>query len=534
MIEHHDSFSRRSPMAERVERAKSGRRMQPSAFGFRIPKKGRIRIILLLFFCVVGTRFLLHKQPPHATIVKQGRRQDSPLVRSTAPLPVQPPPQAPAPAITREPTPPKNEIKEPTQEQHAALPEKSPHRSFFERLGIFSKPEIPKHDFSASDLTALLKKHPCSPGTVRDTIFADNKRYVVHYSIDTCVQHTGQSLMNQYHPKYGALVAMECRTGRVLALVSYNRPTEPQLGNDLFVKSIFPAASVFKTVTAAAAIEKAGLNPDSKMQLTGRRYTLYKFQLKQDLASSEPVSLEEAYAFSMNPVFARIGVYIIGVPGIKEYIDKFGFNSRIPFELDNEDPHADINPGDSLMVIAEIASGFNQKTKMSPLFGAMLASSVPENGKMPVPFFVDSITFGGGDSCALYRGRPRTWRTPMKASTASYIKSMMSRVAQFGTARSSFKYIRHSANFDDIDYGGKTGTVDEDKLGKIDWFIGFACHPADPRQRIAVGVVTVHDQYWTVHSSFIAAEIFRKYIKREQAEEKIRKAEKPATIKPVG
>jgi penicillin-binding protein A len=530
MGEHHDSFSR-SPMAERVERAKSGRGIRFVKARLRIPKKGRIRIVLLLFFCIIGIRFLFHKTPPDTVSVKHVRKQESPQVQSL-PSTAQSSPAPEKPANPQESAPPKEEIQVPKQEQHAGQAEKGPHQSFFDRLGIFSKPEIPKHDFSASDLAALLKKHPCSPGTVRDTISVDNKRYVIHYSIDTCVQNTGQNLMSQYHPKYGALVAMECQTGRVLALVSYNRPTEPQLGNDLYVKSIFPAASVFKTVTAAAAIEKAGLNPESKMQLAGRRYTLYKFQLKQDLAASEAVSLEEAYAYSMNPVFGRIGVYIIGTPGIREYIDKFGFNCRIPFELENEDPHAEINTGDSLMAIAEIASGFNQKTKMSPLFGAMLASSVSEKGKMPAPFFVDSITCG--DSCTLYRCHPHTWRTPMKEGTASSIKSMMSRVAQFGTARSSFKYIRHSASFDTIDYGGKTGTVDEDKLGKIDWFIGFARHPTDPRQRIAVGVVTVHDQYWTVHSSFIAAEIFRKYIRREQLEEKNRNIGHPSAAKPVG
>jgi cell division protein FtsI/penicillin-binding protein 2 len=425
----------------------------------------------------------------------------------------------------------------PAAEPHkddAVKAQQQPHQSLFARLGLFTKPEIPKHDFTVLDLTVLLKKHPSPPGTVLDTFTADNKRYVVHYSIDTCVQHTGENLLRQYHPKYGALIAMECQTGRVLAMVSYNRPTEPQLGNDLFVKSLFPAASVFKTVTAAAAIEKAGLGVDSKMQLTGRRYTLYKFQLKQDLPASEPVSLEEAYAFSMNPVFGRIGVYIVGTSGIREYIDKFGFNSRIPFELENENPHAEINASDSMMRVAEIASGFNQKTKMSPLFGAMLAASVSENGKMPVPYFVDSICCAGTDTCTLYRGRPRTWRSPMKEATASVIKSMMSRVAQYGTARSSFKYIRHTASFDNIDYGGKTGTIDEDKLGKIDWFIGFARHPSDPKQRIAVGVVTVHDQYWTVHSSFIAAEIFRKYIRREGLEAKARNVAHSSSPKPVG
>jgi membrane peptidoglycan carboxypeptidase len=514
-------------MARRVERVKSGRGMRSLKSGFRIPKKGRIRIVLFFIVCILGIRFFSHKETSHKPVSKQqpvaqipgpqARQQTgpqagtAPVQEKTSEKPAEPAPTASAP---------------------------QPHPSFFSRFGLFSKPEIPKHDLSVADLTGLLKKHPSNPGTVTDSFTADNKRYVVHYSIDTCVQHTGENLLRQYHPMYGALVAMEPQSGRVLALVSYNRPTVPQLGNDLFVKSIFPAASVFKTVTAAAAIEKAGLNPDSKMQLTGRRYTLYKFQLKQDLAVSEPVSLEEAYAFSMNPVFGRIGVYITGTSGIREYIDKFGFNSRIPFELENENPHAEINANDSLMAVAEISSGFNQKTKMSPLFGAMLAASVSEEGRMPVPFFVDSITTcgggGGGDSGAVYRCRPHIWRTTMKEGTASLIKSMMSRVVQYGTARSSFKYIRHTSSFDNIDYGGKTGTIDEDKLGKVDWFIGFARHPADPKQRIAVGIVTVHDQYWTVHSSFIAAEIFRKYIRHEQFEAKARGVEKTSTTKPVG
>lgn len=531
-------------MAQRVERVKSGRGIRSLKSRLHIPKKGRIRIVLFILICFVGIRVLSHREPHHKPgVVSQAQHQQSkpapqisgpppPQVQERTPQKPAEPPAVPAP-VTQE----QKEEPPPAAEPHkddAVKAQQQPHQSLFARLGLFTKPEIPKHDFTVLDLTVLLKKHPSPPGTVLDTFTADNKRYVVHYSIDTCVQHTGENLLRQYHPKYGALIAMECQTGRVLAMVSYNRPTEPQLGNDLFVKSLFPAASVFKTVTAAAAIEKAGLGVDSKMQLTGRRYTLYKFQLKQDLPASEPVSLEEAYAFSMNPVFGRIGVYIVGTSGIREYIDKFGFNSRIPFELENENPHAEINASDSMMRVAEIASGFNQKTKMSPLFGAMLAASVSENGKMPVPYFVDSICCAGTDTCTLYRGRPRTWRSPMKEATASVIKSMMSRVAQYGTARSSFKYIRHTASFDNIDYGGKTGTIDEDKLGKIDWFIGFARHPSDPKQRIAVGVVTVHDQYWTVHSSFIAAEIFRKYIRREGLEAKARNVAHSSSPKPVG
>jgi hypothetical protein len=74
MAEHHDSYSK-SPMTQRVERAISGRGIRLSASGIRIPKKGRIRIILLVIFCVIGIKYIFHKAPPHTAVVKQDRSQ---------------------------------------------------------------------------------------------------------------------------------------------------------------------------------------------------------------------------------------------------------------------------------------------------------------------------------------------------------------------------------------------------------------------------------------------------------------------------
>jgi cell division protein FtsI/penicillin-binding protein 2 len=271
-------------------------------------------------------------------------------------------------------------------------------------------------------------------------------------------------------------------------------------------------------VIAAGAIEKAHMGPDSTFPLVGRRYTLYKFQLAPNVQFGQDVSLEEAYSLSINPIFGRIGIYALGVAGIKEYMEKFGFNSPVPFDLDNDNPVAQSVIQDSLMRIAEVASGFNRETRMSPLFGALMASSVSEKGQMHVPYCVDSITVM--DTATLYRAEQRPWRTPMLESTASQIKYLMTRVVEYGTARHAFTYARHSSCFDDVDYGGKTGSIDVEQLGKVDWFIGFACHLTDPRQRIAVGVVTVHDQYWTVHSGYIGEELFRTYIRGTQTAKK--------------
>ena len=38
----------------------------------------------------------------------------------------------------------------------------------------------------------------------------------------------------------------------------------------------------------------------------------------------------------------------------------------------------------------------------------------------------------------------------------------------------------------------------------------------DNKQHIATGVVTVHDEFWTVHSSLIGAEMMRKHIRKIQ------------------
>ena len=55
-----------------------------------------------------------------------------------------------------------------------------------------------------------------------------------------------------------------------------NNPTKnPCLSNE------FPAASIFKIVTAAAAIEKCGFNSETVLTYNGDKYTLYRSQLKE-------------------------------------------------------------------------------------------------------------------------------------------------------------------------------------------------------------------------------------------------------------
>jgi cell division protein FtsI/penicillin-binding protein 2 len=297
-------------------------------------------------------------------------------------------------------------------------------------------------------------------------------------------------------------------------LISWNHDSVPSLGDNLYCKSYFPAASIFKTITAAAAIELAGFSSESTIPHTGRNHTLYKYQLEKELSIYKDVSLEFAYANSMNPVFARIGMYSLNKNSLIDIGKRFGFNTTVPFEIPCE--ISALSPTDSNFTMAELASGFNQRTTLSPLLGALIASAVAEHGQIPCPHVIDSIS--NGDS-VIYKATNRLWKTPIREQTAKELSSMMQCVSRYGTARKSFRYLKNSARFDDIEYGGKTGSVDKDSTGRVDWFIGFARHPKDSRQRIAVGILTVHGAFWTVHSSYIAAEYFRKYLRDIQLED---------------
>ena len=258
--------------------------------------------------------------------------------------------------------------------------------------------------------------------------------------------------MNQYHPRYAACAVINSKTGRVLAFASHQEPGTPMVGSRLFLRNVFPAASIYKTITAAAAIETARYTADTKVPLSGRSHTLYKSQLRKNIYSLKEIPFEDAYAQSINPVFGRIGMYGIGKKTFEEYNERFGFNATIPFELQTDTSKVTV-PDDTTYEMAQLASGYNRKTSIFTLHGALIASAVAEGGFMPSPRLVDSIADSNG-TC-LYRSVAAAWKTPISDSTAAELKAMMGQVVDSGTARKTFRLLKKCNGADLLECGGK-------------------------------------------------------------------------------
>lgn len=380
----------------------------------------------------------------------------------------------------------------------------------------------PVATISFDDVRRLFEAVKPDFSTPVDTVTYGQNSFILYYSIDSTLYKLGEKYLRQYAPKYGAICVIEPKTGRILSLNSYTRENEPAIGDNLYCSAIFPAASIFKTITAACAVDFLGLRSTTMLETSGARHTLYQRQLTEELNYSTEVSLEEAFAYSINSAFGRIGIYMTGAKNLNHYALKFGFTKPIPFELSNG--KATIVVPDSSFELAEVASGFNRTTSISPLFGSLIASSIANRGIMPSPTIVDSIKLLTTGQ-TIYTRRNRIWRTPIDSSSAEEMVAMMKSVVEYGTGRKSFKTFKQSTCYQEVDVGGKTGNIQKDSLGRVDWFIGFSRHKSDTSRNIAVGIVTVHDAYWTVHSSYLGAELMlkntRSYLKekKQMAEE---------------
>jgi cell division protein FtsI/penicillin-binding protein 2 len=344
------------------------------------------------------------------------------------------------------------------------------------------------------------------PGEIELPIEGKPERAIVQYAFDPNLQEEMTDLFRDYRPDYGSFVAVDASTGRVLAMISYSHGSK--LDENLALKATFPSASVFKVVTAAAAIAERNFSADTVIPFNGRNHTLYRSNVLKNTINrwTRYMTLKEAFARSVNTVFGRIGAYTVGAAELREYASRFGFNRAIAADVPLEEGRANIP--DDAWEVAEAASGFTQDNTMSPLQGAMIAAAIVNDGVMMEPYAVQSIH--RVDGTQVYEAHTRMAGTAVDSGTAAEIRALMRETVTRGTSRGSFKgFFRRELQ--SINVGGKTGSLTgHDPKGKYDWFVGYA---ENGPHKIAMAALTVHEKLWRVKSSYLARRAIENYFK---------------------
>ncbi len=291
---------------------------------------------------------------------------------------------------------------------------------------------------------------------------------------------------DRYQSRYVGIVALDPGTGKILGFAGHDKlagEANPCLNSQ------FPAASIFKIVTAAAAIEAGRMTQNTQLAYNGRPHTLYKSQIKETRNKyTRHLTLKEAFAKSINPVFGKLGANQLGKDNLAKYAQTFAFNQSIPWELAL--PPSQFSIDDEPYHWAEIASGFNKETTLSPLHGALISAALVNEGALMVPNLVETLVDPEGK--VIYRARPSAFQQAIAPATAHMLASMMEATITSGTGRKAFRGHRKDEVLSRLRLGGKTGTINNDP--RYDWYVGFA-RDKQGSEQLAVSVVVAHEKY---------------------------------------
>ncbi|SDT69125.1 penicillin-binding protein 2 [Jiangella sp. DSM 45060] len=323
----------------------------------------------------------------------------------------------------------------------------------------------------------------------------------VRLTIDPAAQQAAWDGLTEGGYK-GAVVAIDVETGAILAMVSspsYDPnpmashstevqqetrdalaadPNKPDLNRAIAQR--LPPGSVFKLVTAAAALESGDFEPDTEVpgpadyDVPLSTNTLPN-QNRQPCGDGTP-TLTEALRVSCNTAFAYLGNEI-GDEALREQAERFGFGTQ-PLTNDDMNAATSVFPAeldDALLAYSAIGQ---YEVAATPLQMAMVSAAIANDGVLMEPYLVREVS--GPDLVSpIERTEPEERTRAVSPETAEELTQMMVDVVENGTGR--------NAQIDGIEVAGKTGTAQSSAdRPPYAWFTSFA--PAD-EPSVAVAVV---------------------------------------------
>ena len=285
-----------------------------------------------------------------------------------------------------------------------------------------------------------------------------------------------QSLYNEYQNDKSASVALNPKTGEVLALVS-----TPSYSNNDFVlglstdkwnalnndvnqplmsryKQTYTPGSSMKPITAAIGLETKTIDPNKDLGTKDKwqKDSSWGNYYVTTLHAPSPNNLKNAITYSDNVYFARSALNI-GKDNLFKYYKNLKIGEKIPFELAlNKSQYINKNQKVSDQLIAD--SGYGQgQILMNPVQLASIYSAFVNNGSIYQPHIV--------------QGQTKTWIKNVfsKETTKTIKEDLINAIAdKNGTG--------HAIYHDNVVLAGKTGTAEikqsqSDTTGtELGWF----------------------------------------------------------------
>lgn len=357
--------------------------------------------------------------------------------------------------------------------------------------------------------------------------------YDLILTIDEVIQYIAEreidKVFKTYHAKGASIVVMDPHTGAILALA--NRPTfdlNEYAGAGLDTRrnrsicDMFEPGSVFKIVTASAALEENKVSEEDKFFCENGTYKISSHTL-HDHRSHGWLTFREVMEQSSNIGVTKVA-QMLGAEAVYRYIRLFGFGSKSGIDLPGEITGVVKEPRLwSKISIAAIPIG--QEVGVNVLQLARSLAVIANGGNLVKPYIVKEIRDKYKETIKKFS--PEVADKVISSETAGRVKKILEGVVENGTGK--------MAKIPDFKTGGKTGTAQKlEPNGTyshskfIASFMGFA-----PVENPGIVIVVCVDEPRPAYfGGVVAAPVFRnvardvlKYMKMNQLPAEVLKSD---------
>lgn len=310
-------------------------------------------------------------------------------------------------------------------------------------------------------------------------------------TLDATLQSKALALLGN---RRGAVVALDPRTGAILAMVSapafnsnaikddkvwqqLNQDTDNAPLLNRATQGAYPPGSVLKLVTGTAILANQAEAPNN---INCPGYVIIDGNKITDNQVHGQVDFIKALAVSCNTYFAQEGVKL-GWPNLLRTFEQFGLNQKADLEIPVRAGTFAEKERRNKSQLAETSFGQGD-TLLSPLQMALACAAIANEGIIMKPYLVKELRNPEGEVIRVTESTP--WLTATTPEIAQLITQGMVAAVEWGTGT--------AAAIKGIKVAGKTGTAEtkneqDQSSAPHAWFVGFA--PADNPQVVVAVIV---------------------------------------------
>lgn len=283
---------------------------------------------------------------------------------------------------------------------------------------------------------------------------------------------------------------------------------------DFNVNDQYEPGSIFKLITAAAAIEENTAQPDSQYVCNGAM-VMGNSRLTCTSRTRGKKTLAKAIEESCNMTMIQVG-QDLGAEKFLKYIKAFGFGKKTGIELYGESIGIVPRSYKDISKVNLATMSYGHSIAVSPLQLINAVSAISNGGFLNKPTLIKEIVDANGN--VIERKRPELRRRVISEETSDKMKMMMRRVVEKGTGQ--------RAQVPGYIVGGKSGTANiATPTGYLEAynssFVGVA--PLnDPRLTV---LVVINNPKGGILGSVVAAPVVQDVLEKSLNYMKIQKTE---------